>query len=813
MAVSFRRRGFPDPLIPDSEKHEEQYHLEWGKAIEYEWFSKASAGEMCKYLSQKDLFHQRRLYSRGEHSTDMHKTLMIGEDNQSTYTNFDWRPIQVMPRFTNLLVNQQAQRLFNVRAEATDKYSTDLRDQFKKELEDLVVSRQMLEDAKELLGIDMLGDTPEALPQTEEEIDIFMQLGYKPGIEIATEEAIKYTFDLNDFDEVQKQVVRDLVDLGVGGTYQYTDPKKGIVIEAADPADMVYSFPEKRNFEGVYYYGKIRRIPISEFKRITGDKFTDEEIKNVAASSSEWATYHGYSNTRAYREDDMDNMMIDILDFTWKDHLTRTKKKKYHRNGEGFKMIDKDSGFTKPEGAEGYDVVSKPCETWLKGSLVLGTEHIFDFGQVENQVREDGMIKRTCPPFTMYALDLYQGRPKSPIGDCIPYIDQMQQIHVKIQQMIAKARPNGIFVDIHGLEEITMGDGNEPLTPLELIKIYDQTGNVLGTSMTDEGDYNHGKMPIQELKNGIIDGLDRLIGAYNHYMNLVRETLGIPQGMDATLPHPDTLVGVQKNAAVSSNTATRHILDSVLYVTSKTASSVALRIKDIFMYSDLKDAYVQAIGQINMDLLESIKNYALHDFGVFIELKPDAEEKQYLEGNIMMALQTEQIDLADAIDIRGIQNIKLANQVLKIRKKRKEQQKQQMEQQMIQANAQAQAQAAQQASQAKQAELQAQVQADLAKLQAEQEMKLKLVEAEKNAKSELMEQEFDYNMQLQGLQVKSQDKREKMKEDEKMKRQDRNNTQQSQIADQKAKDKKPLNFESSMTEVGNGIETEDLKYL
>ena len=808
--MKIQYRGFPDPLASDSEKNDKEYGLAWAKAVEYEWFSKTSVGEQCRYLSRKDNYQRLRMYARGEQSTDLYKKLLVGESDGNSYTNYDWRPIQVVPKFVKLIVNQMSERLYNVNAEATDKYSTDLRDKFKSNLEDMMVSKDMLRDAKDLLNVGMFSGDIDSIPESQEEIDLYMQLKYKPSIEIATEEAIKYTFALNDFDEIQSKVMEDITVLGIGAIKHKTDPVKGIVLDYADPADMVYSYPEHRDFKNVYYYGEVQRITIGELKRISGNTFTDEDLKNIAKSSSEWATYHGYSNTRAYREDDMDGMMVDVLNFTFKAQNTLTYKKKYNKNG-GYKMNQKDSSFSKPDSSyKGYDVVKKPIDVWYKGSLVLGTEMLYNYGLCENMVRPKGYLNKTLPDYLMYAPELYQNRTRSLVERVIPYVDQMQQIHIKLQQLIAKARPNGVRIDVDGLSEVTLGEGNA-LTPLELMKIYDETGNVLSSSINAEGNYNYGKDPIVELKNGVPDGIGEMITVYNHNLNLLRDAIGIAQGADASLPHPDTLVSVQKQAALNSNTATRHVLDSVLNITERTASALTLRIKDIFKYSDLKQAYIQAIGKINVEILKSIENYHLHDFGIHIELKPDIEERQYLEANINNALSKNLIKLEDAIDIRNISSIKVANQVLKIRTSKREKEIRQHEEHMAKVNAQANAEAAQRTAQAKQMEISAKSEADIAKIERQSQADQDKILAEEAAKSRLMEQEFAYNMRLQGLQIDAQKSSDFMKEKQKTSRQDRNNTQASQMIEQRKKEtSKPLTFESSEDQISGSVEMSEL---
>lgn len=801
------KRSFPDYLAPDEVKKLDEYGLAMGKAIEYEWWYRPENGQ-CAFFDKRDNYHNLRLYARGEQDTKVYKDLIAGGDDD-TYTNYDWRPLQIIPKFVKLLSNQMTERLFDIKAEATDKFSTNLKDDYKKNLQNLMDTIPLMKEAEKQLGVEVVPTNIDEIPDTQEELDLYMKLKYKPSIEIASEEALKYTLDLNDYDEVQSRVIEDVATLGLGGIKHWTDPNKGICVKWVDPAECVYSYPKHRNFKDVHYYGEVNRITINELKRVSGGKFSDEQLREIGASTSEWNKYHHTGNSTQFREDDLGGMMVDVLHFTFKSTRTLSYKKKYTKNG-GYKMNKKESTFKKKnKDYKGFDVSKKVIDVWYEGSLVLGTNHIYNYKLCENMIRPKGYLNRTLPSYLFYAPDLYQNRTKSLVGNIIPYVDQMQQIHIKLQQLIAKARPNGVFIDVDGLNEIDMGDGSF-LSPLEVIKIYDETGNVIGTSKDAGGDYNYGKEPIRELKNGVVDGLDRLISAYNHYLNLLRDAIGVPQGADASTPHPKMAVGVQQNLANSSNTATRHVLDSVLNITERLGEGLTLRLKDIFEYSDLKEAYINAIGRINVEILKSLKDYHLHDLGIIIELKPDAEEKQFLEANIQAALAKDAITLDDAIDIRTIGNVKLANQLLKIRRIKRDKLKKEHELAAIEKNNEGQVKAAEAASKGKQQEIQAQTQSKLAEINAKTEGKIKEIGAEEAAKSRLMEKEFQYNMTLKGAETDLVNQHKKYDNDRKDARQDKANTQASKIAEQKQFNKPALNFESAEDSISGSIGMEDV---
>jgi len=803
------KQSYPNPLAPDEEKITEAYGLSMGKAIEYEWWHRPENGTSSFY-DKRDVYHNLRLYARGEQDTKLYKDLITGGDDES-YSNYDWRPLQIIPKFVKLLSNQMTERLFDIKADAVDKFSTDLKDEYKKNLQNMMDTLPVMKEAEKQLGVKVVPNGLEdSLPDNQEELELFMKLKYKPAIEIAAEEAIKYTLDLNDFDEIQARVIEDIATIGIGGIKHVTDPVKGILIEWVDPADCVYSYPKHRNFKDVHYYGEVERITINELKRTSGDKFTDEELLQIADSTSSWNKYHSTGNSYNYREDDLGGVMVDVLHFTFKSTKTISYKKKYTKNG-GFKMTKKESTFTKSNKENaGYDVAKKVIDVWYEGSLILGSEHIYNYRLCENMIRPKGNLNKTLPTYLFYAPDLYQNRTKSLVGNIVPYVDQMQQIHIKLQQLIAKSRPNGVFIDVDGLSEIALGDGSF-LTPLEVIKIYDETGNVLGSSKDASGDYNYGKEPIRELKNGIVDGLDRLINAYNHYLNLLRDAIGVAQGADASAPHPKMAVGVQEQLASSSNTATRHILDSVLNMTERLGEGLTLRLKDIFEYSDLKEAYISAIGKINMRTLEALKSYHLHDLGIIIELKPDAQEKQFLEQNIQAALAKDAITLDDAIDIRTISNIKLANQLLKTRRIKRDKQKKEHELMVIEKNNEGQLKAAQAASQGKQQEIQAGIQAKLAEIKAKTEGRISEISAEEQAKMRLMEKEFQYNITLKGAETDLVNQHKKYDNDRKDARQRAKDSATSKIVEQRQFNKPAMNFESAEDSISGSIGMEDIQ--
>jgi hypothetical protein len=316
---------------------------------------------------------------------------------------------------------------------------------------------------------------------------------------------------------------------------------------------------------------------------------------------------------------------------------------------------------------------------------------------------------------------------------------------------------------------------------------------------------NHGKVPIQEINTGSGgQKMQSLIGTYNYYLQMIRDVTGLNEARDGSMPDKNALVGVQKLAAANSNTATRHILQAGMFLTTQTASCLSLRISDVIEYSPTKDAFIQAIGAHNVATLKEMSELHLYDFGIFLELTPDEEEKAMLENNIQIALQQKNIELEDAIDLRMINNIKLANQLLKIRRKKKDEKDRQLQMENIKAQTESNTQAAQAASQAEiqkdQALTQTKIQLETIKAQLETQKMMQEVEHKK----ELMQMEFQMNMQLKGIEVDGKKAGEKEKEDRKDERTKIQATQQSEMIEQRNGGKPPKNFESAGNDTMGG---------
>ena len=784
---------FPSQVVSDVEKISYEYGLQVAKAIDLEWFGgEGSARGRSRFNSTKNNFHNLRLYARGEQSIQKYKDeLSINGD--LSYLNLDWKPVPIIPKFVDIVVNGMAERMYDIKAYSQDPYGVAKRTEYMDSVLKDVRTQELNQLSQQAFGIPLNENPKETLPETEEEVALHMQLTYKQSVELAEEQALNVLLEGNRYELTRKRLLRDLTVIGIGAVKTDFNTSEGVTVKYVDPANMVYSYTEDPYFEDIYYVGEVKSIPINELVK-QFPHLTHEKLEEITKSNS------GNRNA-AYEKD---NNKVEILYFNYKTYMNEVYKVKKTGTGAD-KIIPKNDSFNPPENLEGgYTKMHRQVECLFEGALVLGTDMLIKWEKSQNMMRTKSDFTKVKMNYSIVAPRMYEGRIESLVGRCTGFADMIQLTHLKLQQVMSRLVPDGVYLDADGLAEIDLGNGTN-YSPQEALNMYFQTGSVIGRSFTSDGDQNPGKIPIQELQTGSGGGkMQSLIQTYNYYLQMIRDVTGLNEASDGSKPDKYSLVGVQKLAAANSNTATRHILQSGLFLTSETCEKLSLRISDIIEYSPTKDAFIQAIGAHNVATLKEMSELHLYDFGIFLELTPDEEEKAMLENNIQMALQQKNIELEDAIDLRMINNIKLANQLLKIRRKKKDEKDRQLQMENIKAQTESNTQAAQAASQAEiqkdQALTQTKIQLETIKAQLETQKMMQEVEHKK----ELMQMEFQMNMQLKGIEVDGKKSGEKEKEDRKDERTKIQATQQSEMIEQRNGGKPPKNFESAGNDILGG---------
>ena len=793
VTIDITSSAFPSQLATDAEKASQQFGLQVGQAIQYEWFRKD--GNNCRYYGQWREFHRLRLYARGEQSVGKYKN-ELAIDGDLSYLNLDWTPVPVIPKFVDIVVNGMSDRLFKVKVYAQDAMSQAKRSKYQDMIEGQMIAKPVLNQIKESTGFDAFTMDPEKLPETDEELSLFMQLHYKPAIEIAEEEAINTIFDENHYDDIRKRLDYDATVLGISIAKHEFLQGTGVKISYVDPANVVYSYTEDPYFRDCFYWGEIKTMAITELMKID-QSLTKENLQEITQYSQGWYDY--FNVAQFYENSVFSRDTCTLMYFNYKTTKKIVYKKKMLDNG-GSRVIPKDDTFNPPAQMmeEGnFEKIEKTIDVWYEGIMVMGTNILLQWKMSENMVRPKSASQHALPNYVASAPRMYKGAIESLVRRMIPFADLIQITHLKLQQVINRVVPDGVFIDADGLNEVDLGNG-AAYNPEDALRLYFQTGSVVGRSFTQDGDFNNAKVPITQLSSNAGTGKTQmLITNYNHYMDMIRTVTGLNEARDGSTIDPNSQVGLQKLAALNSNTATRHILEGGLFIYRSMAEALTYRIGDILEYSDFKDEFINQIGRYNVSILGDIADLYIYDFGIFIEVAPDEEQKAQLEANINMALSKADINLEDAIDIREIKNLKLANQLLKMKRIKKQEREEQMQMKKQAMIAEQQLKSQELAGQVAVQKMQAEVQTKSQLMQMEAEFSIRKVQVEAELKSHLMAEEFMYNQKLHDMEMETLGGREQAREDAKSKRISQQNTEQSKLIDQRKNNLPPLNFESN----------------
>ena len=653
---------FPSQVVSDAEKASWEYGEQVAQAIEQEWFSQGRTNGN-RYLTTWNNYNRLRLYARGEQPTQKYKDeLSINGD--LSYLNLDWKPVPIVSKFVDILTNGISNKDYDINAFAQDPAALTNRTNYAEMLAQDMFARESMQKIVEKLDTALFNTTiPEdKLPQNIEELELHMQLNYKQSIEIAEEEVINQVLDYNKWDLTRRRVNYDLVTCGIGAVKTNFNTSNGITVDYVDPAYLIYSYTEDPNFEDIYYVGELKAVTLPEIAK-QFPELDDATLERIQEYQGDKTYMYGYG----YGPWDQNTIPLLYFEYkTYSDQVFKIKETEYGL----IKAIEKPDTFNPPAN-DNFERVGRTIETLYRGVKVLGTNMLLRWEMCPNMTRPTADTTKVEMNYAICAPRMYKGRIDSTVNRITGFADMIQITHLKLQQVIARMVPDGVFLDMDGLAEVDLGNGTN-YNPAEALNMYFQTGSVVGRSLTQEGELNRGKVPVQELATGSGQAkIQSLISTYNYYLQMIRDVTGLNEARDGTLSDKDTLVGLQKLAAQASNIATRHINNASLYLTLRICENISKKVSDMLDFPLTANALKNSITAFNTITLEQIDKLNLHDFGIFLDLEPDEEEKAQLEQNIQVALSSGGIDLEDAIDIRQIRNLKLANQMLKQKRKRK----------------------------------------------------------------------------------------------------------------------------------------------
>ena len=598
MAYSGNKSYFPSQTVSDAEKLSYEYGLKVAKAIEQEWFN--NDRNSSRYKSNQNDFHSLRLYARGEKSIQKYKDeLSINGD--LSYLNLDWTPVPIISKFVDIVVNGMSERMYDIKAYSQDPYGVSKRTAYMDSILADMRTKDLNAFTEDAFGIQISEHDEETLPDSEEELALHMQLSYKQAVEIAEEQAINTLLDGNKFELIKKRFYYDLTVLGIGATKTSFNTSEGVVIDYVDPANLVYSYTDSPYFEDIYYVGEVKTIPVNELAK-QFPHLKEEDLEDIMKNKSN--NRSNYNSTHTY--DKEDNNTIQVLYFNYKTYMNEVYKVKETGSGS-MKVIEKDDSFNPPENVDfNYSKLQRSIECLYDGAMILGTDKLLKWEMSKNMMRPKSDYTKVKMNYAIVAPRMYNGKIDSLVKKITGFADMIQLTHLKLQQVMSRMVPDGVYLDADGLAEIDLGNGTN-YSPQEALNMFFQTGSVIGRSFTSEGDQNPGKVPIQEIQSGSGGNkMQALIGTYNYYLQMIRDVTGLNEARDGSMPDKNALVGVQKLAAANSNTATRHMLQAGLFLTAETCECLSLRISDILEYSPSKNAFMQAIGGHNLATLDEM---------------------------------------------------------------------------------------------------------------------------------------------------------------------------------------------------------------
>ena len=789
--------SFPDPLASTKEKMCQPYGLQYAKAMYAQWIG--SDYQNSLYGRRNAEFERCRDYAQGTQDTSIYRQILNSLDpnnGDGTLLTLDYTPVPIVPKFVKIVVNKILSRKPYPQLEAIDPLSRTEKDKKKNSTILRIENRDMIQEAKSL-GLNVKED-PDSLPETPEETEIFLDTNIKTDAEVAAQIATEMTLKWNDFsDAIYRRCVEDITTLGMGVAKRSNDPNYGIKEEYVDPKRFLHNFTEDPNFTDLTYAGHFKYMTIMELKRIAGNQFTEEQYKEIAKTvmnkygnnptqfSTTGSTYDR-PGTR-YRQG-YDEYKIEVLDFEFMsvDDIIYEKKESAYGN-IGFYY--KGNEYNAPQNSV-YDreAVYMKNATVYGGCYIVGTEHLFNYGPKKNIPKNIHDISRARLSYSIVATNIRGMIPKSMVSTVIGFADMLQITHLKLQQSIAKAKPDGLIIDIEGLENVQLGRGGE-LEPLEIQDIYEQTGIFYYRSKNPEGGFQN--PPVREIGNRIRN-IQELVSLYNHYLRMIRDATGINEVMDGTTPKGEALVGVNQMAIQAGNNAIYDITNAALVLYKKVCDDIVRCVQVIPPDSVLYRAYTNAVGETNMAVLSSFDNLAMYNFGVMVVTEMNDQDKQYLEQNIQIALGQKEIDLEDAIAIRQLKDVDQAERLLVVRRKKRIKQQQAQAQQQAQLTAQINAQQTQTAAQMEMQKKQMDAQIEAQRIQMEAQAKAQLMQLEYQFKIEIEKLKGEYGVVEQQIESGNRMAAEQESENRKDQRINKQALAQSKLIAQRQGDRPPL---------------------
>lgn len=790
-----------DPLAPFEEKLTNEYGLLLAKNIASEWFNGGillQSTNDCEFQRRKDYINHKRNFVRGEVDLTRFKNRISKTKTDLQYLNLDWRYSNIAEKFCKTVINGISDENYILDIRSTDKITAKLKKDQEYEYRKLMATVPLMKSHKANFGIDLMEGKD--IPEDENEMSIWLEMKDRPKIEIAEEILINWIKETNDWDFISQSHREDLVVCGIAVSRVFISPTDGVTVKYVDPENYIHSHVKKNNFEDKKYEGVVEEISIGELQRESN--LNIEQLRDIAKRFALINKISDQTDFSNYTIDDMLSMRIQVLRFAYKT-VKNLKYKKKIRNGKTVKVTPKPSSYVAPERKD-VGTLEKTFDTWLEGNFILGTEIVYGWKECENVY--DDVMNKALSPYITISTNIRKNKLRSFVDNIEKESDELNFLALKMQQLTSELTPDMKVINLDALAEIADGEGGAKREAWQsALDLIGARGIVLEQTV-DLGDEGGVQRVAAAKPYAVQQGsaITVLLNQYAHWLNMVRENTGINPARDGMMS-ADALVGVNQMAQLASNTVTKDIADASVNLNKRICEVISTRVHTIYAYREghsLRELYDNIVGTHLGDMVSLMKNRHLHEFGFVFMMIPSQQELQKFREDLTIALNNQSIDVAIKSEAESIYktNPKLANQFLQysIRKLSKKR----MEEQMV---------LAQNKSENDAKAAQAKVQAEVSAYQMKEQIGLEIYGKKamididkKRAELELQQPEneikFQRDVYLKQIENHSTVAKHQMQEDRKDERTKLQATQQSEMIDQRLKNKDPKDFTA---EIGN----------
>lgn len=724
--------NFPSHLISPADKGKD-WIMQYCKAA---WDSFETDNPRNIFYHARYRYEVIKSYALGNQSISKYRPLLgVDEESKEDWLAIDWSVIPIVPKFRRIALGKLNKIGYNITATPIDALANDEVEYYFAGVKAKLLMREQAMKVDPSLLEDPILQLEQGEAKDIEELEIQMNYTFKHNMAIEAEQAITLVLEQNQVEKLREQIKEDIFDYGVGGYKEYIDSNGAIKIRNINPRNIIINQCKNKDFSDAQYVGEVIEMTIADLKQMAGNQFTEEEYEDIArnvigrwGNPKEWPTslsvYNkGYDKFRLRL---LDMEFFSVNEMVFEQRIDRRGNKIYARA----RYEDRNKRKDKFERVA-YKVV-------YKGKWILGTNYIFDYGLATNMKRAKSSLMDTTMSYHIYAPEFWDMRAYGIMEQLIPIADAIQIAWYRLQNAINQARPKGIMIELGALEDIPLGAGGKKMTPMKVIDLYNKTGTLVYRKADQQGRMTNYK-PIEELENGLGRDVMTYYQIIQNHIQMLRDITGMNEMTDGSTPDPRTLTTVAKLAYEGTNNALAHIIGGEKKLLESLSNAIVLRIQDVAEVGGVK-GYVRSLGSNTMKFFQTSPNLALYEFGIFIEDKPTDDQRAMLLQQVQAGQAGGMLDIEDAIVIQNTDNLKVAQQILayKIKKRREQAQQDAMQQQQM--NGQIQMQSAQAAEQAKQQTL-----------QLEAQVKSQLIQVEKEMDAKLLEMKYQYELMLEEL--------------------------------------------------------------